>query len=67
MMKISMEEYQACSEEYMGYCLDCQDFTAHQVEPDARNYECPKCGELRVFGAEEAMMMGDVVIAEEGE
>ena len=33
-----------------GYCQDC-------CEPDARNYECEECGENKVFGAEETLLM----------
>jgi hypothetical protein len=29
----------------------------HGVEPDARNYLCEACGERRVFGAEEILLM----------
>ena len=28
------------------------------VEPDARKYECDCCGEPKVYGAEELIMMG---------
>ena len=56
--KISMRRYESASEGYEGYCAKCKKFTADGVEPDARKYKCPVCGEMRVYGAEEAMMMG---------
>jgi predicted RNA-binding Zn-ribbon protein involved in translation (DUF1610 family) len=39
-----------------GVCLACGEDVPH-VEPDARGYECPCCGEHQVYGAEEALMM----------
>ena len=38
-----------------GICLACG-ATAHNVEPDAHEYTCPKCGEPKVYGAEELLM-----------
>lgn len=38
-----------------GICLACG-ATAHNVEPDAREYTCHKCGEPKVYGAEELLM-----------
>ena len=39
-----------------GICLAC---SAEQsgCEPDARKYECEGCGENKVYGAEELLMM----------
>jgi hypothetical protein len=60
---MSEDEYLEHREEFDGYCLSCQDFTAFGgVEPDARGDECPDCGERRVYGAEEALMMGVIDI-----
>jgi hypothetical protein len=39
-----------------GFCLACGDM-ACGVEPDAREYECESCGECKVYGAEELLMM----------
>jgi hypothetical protein len=41
----------------VGFCLGC----GHQnegLEPDARGCECENCGRLRVYGAEELLLMG---------
>jgi hypothetical protein len=38
-----------------GFCLACGE-EAEGCEPDARNYECESCGEMKVFGAEELAM-----------
>ena len=40
-----------------GYCLACGEENG-PVEPDARKYECDCCGEPKVYGAEELIMMG---------
>lgn len=45
------------SDENIGFCLACGE-EAYGVEPDARKYECESCGEYRVFGAEEILIMG---------
>ena len=39
-----------------GFCLACGE-QAWGVEPDARGYECENCGEHKVYGAEECLMM----------
>lgn len=48
---------EACeSGDNMGFCLACGE-EAFGVEPDARKYECESCGEKRVYGAEELLIM----------
>ena len=42
-----------------GRCLGCG-AKAHGVEPDARKYECSKCGAHRVYGLEELVLMGRI-------
>ena len=42
-----------------GICLACGEIQPG-CEPDARGYECEVCGEKKVFGLEEAMMMGAI-------
>lgn len=52
----SMEEVKEMIDAQEGFCLSCG---AQQdgVEPDARNYKCDACGEYKVFGAEELVLM----------
>lgn len=39
-----------------GFCLACG--AEHEgIEPDARRYTCESCGEAKVFGAEELVLM----------
>lgn len=56
---ISLEFYEEHMEDDMGICLNCG-AEIYGVEPDAREYECEACGEPRVFGLEELLMMGRV-------
>lgn len=44
------------SGEMYGFCIACGAL-ADGVEPDARRYECDQCGERKVYGAEELLMM----------
>jgi len=40
-----------------GFCIECGAMRGG-CEPDARKYECWECGEHKVYGAEELLMMG---------
>lgn len=50
-------------EHTIGVCLACGE-VAEGVEPDAREYECESCGERKVFGLEEALLMGEISVAD---
>ena len=39
-----------------GLCMACGE-VAECVEPDAREYECESCGERKVYGAQDALLM----------
>jgi DNA-directed RNA polymerase subunit RPC12/RpoP len=58
-MKIELEQLEAAMEDMTGFCLACGE-ESERVEPDARAYRCHACGESKVFGAEEIMLMGAV-------
>lgn len=45
------------ADEMIGFCLACG-AERGQTEPDARKYPCEVCHELKVYGAEELVMMG---------
>jgi len=64
-MQIEMTEKQVSEAMFgldnPGVCLRCG-AEAYGCEPDARNYKCESCGAHEVFGLEEAMMMGNIVI-----
>lgn len=61
MILIKEEEFKELADEYMGVCLECEEFQ-ESVEPDACNYKCENCGEKKVFGLEEALIMGEIDI-----
>jgi predicted RNA-binding Zn-ribbon protein involved in translation (DUF1610 family) len=56
--KLSMKRIMNAAEsgDSLGFCLACGT-EAHGVEPDAREYECEHCGEKKVYGAEELLVM----------
>lgn len=39
-----------------GFCIACG-ADADDCEPDAREYPCEECGENKVYGAEELLLM----------
>jgi len=55
----TLEEIEEAMEEQCGFCLACGALR-DCCEPDARQYECEECGEHRVYGAEELIIMGRV-------
>ena len=58
MSKLSIDDVIAAiaSGEDMGFCIACG-AEAYGVEPDARRYACDECGAMKVYGAEELLMM----------
>ena len=64
---ISKAVYREAQADSMGFCVKCNDFINHGVEPDARNYSCENCGAKTVMGAEQAYLEGFVKIATVGD
>lgn len=60
---ISEAEYMETHDDGAGACIACG-AEAGGVEPDARRYECEACGERKVYGLEELLVMGYVTIPE---
>lgn len=56
--KIDEDEYLEATESYSGWCTSCKEFTRENTEPDAEGYDCPKCLERNVVGAEDALLRG---------
>lgn len=50
----------------MGFCLACGS-EAYNVEPDARRYTCETCQQPKVYGLQELMIMGLLVVESEEE
>lgn len=57
---ITLEEYELLQEENLGMCIACG-YQQGAVEPDAENYECEDCGENKVMGVDNLLIMGYVV------
>jgi hypothetical protein len=55
-----MSESEARSMDTSGLCLACG-VEAEGIEPDARECRCSACGEMKVYGVEELVLMGRVV------
>ena len=57
-IKVSFQDVvtAAAADDNSGFCIACGAESCG-VEPDARGYECDECGELKVYGAEELLLM----------
>lgn len=63
--RMSAADFRELDNENGGICIGCGELDVEQgCEPDARGYECGSCGEKRVYGAEEARMMGVIEVDE---
>jgi predicted RNA-binding Zn-ribbon protein involved in translation (DUF1610 family) len=58
------DEFRRGDDEFEGRCLSCGT-EAYGVEPDARRYECEACGESKVYGLAELLMMGCIGFGDE--
>lgn len=59
---ISEQEFRHHTKLYDGLCIGCGQWTSGGVEPDAHNYHCEDCGENKVSGAEDAMVIGRLFV-----
>ena len=59
--QMTEDDYRAYCDHYCGFCLVCG-AQAEPIEPDAREYTCESCGEAKVYGVEELLMMGVIEI-----
>ena len=60
---LSVSQFEAARDSYDGFCVTCGEVTNSGVEPDAREYECERCGNRTVYGMDEALLMGAFQIA----
>ena len=57
--RFSLARLEEAMRDYHGFCLACG--CEHEaIDPDGRKYECERCKNKLVFGAEEIVMMGYV-------
>lgn len=59
--RMSQEAYRVARNEDGGRCIACG-AEAHGFEPDAGEYPCGECDADQVYGIEELLLMGLVVI-----
>lgn len=62
MVFCSREEFLEHEESYDGVCLNCNNWSCGKHETDACNDYCDYCGECKVFGAGQALIMGELDI-----
>ena len=55
----TLEEFHEADDAMAGYCLSCGAMR-DGCEPDAHEYPCEECGEDKVYGAQELLLMGRV-------
>jgi Zn finger protein HypA/HybF involved in hydrogenase expression len=63
-VEVEEVDYQGAVDSYMGWCPACKEFTRSTTEPDATGYDCPKCGQNEVVGAEQALIEGLIMFTE---
>ena len=56
-MTFTLEQLEEADEAMAGYCIACGAW-CDLCEPDAHEYECAECGEHKVYGAAELVVMG---------
>lgn len=59
MHTFTMEQIEEANEDMGGFCIECGN-AQYELEPDARERKCDECGALKVYGAEELVVMGHV-------
>lgn len=57
MFSCTTEEFADHTDAHDGICLECGEWQ-EGVEPDAEDYTCDACGEDKVVGAEQALLLG---------
>jgi len=62
---VTENEYSMAARDYIGWCTSCGEFTRDCTEPDAEEYDCPKCEQNTVMGAEQALLVGHITFKEE--
>lgn len=58
-------EYAEAVDCCLGWCPGCAEFTRESTEPDADDYDCPKCNGRSVVGAENALLSGMIELEDD--
>lgn len=64
MKPMHVDVYSDAMDDYLGWCTTCEEFTRGQTEPDAEDYDCPKCEGNTVMGAAQALLLGEIDLVE---
>ena len=56
MIYMTQEEFFDQAEDYMGFCINCQEWTTGDIPADARNRRCEHCEQTTVHGADIALI-----------
>jgi hypothetical protein len=59
-----VEFAEAMTDAAIGFCVACG-CSSYGVEPDAERYRCDYCSELKVYGAEQLLIMGRLRVVPE--
>ena len=62
MIRLSEDTYRNYQNEYNGICVRCGYTRWGETEPDARNYPCEECETNNVYGIDELLVMGQIII-----
>jgi len=60
--KITEDDFRMHRDEYNGICFSCGAIHWGETEPDAEKYECDECGKKEVYGIEQALLYGAIII-----
>jgi hypothetical protein len=61
--ELTQEEFQDGDDSFLGACVFCGE-DVYNVEPDARKYECESCEKKGVYGLQELLLMGLIVLVD---
>jgi hypothetical protein len=59
-MTFTLEQIEEAMDNGSGFCIACGE-ERDCCEPDACEYECDACGQRKVYGAGELLIMGMVI------
>jgi hypothetical protein len=62
---ITEAQYEDLAEGYGGICLACGEIQEGEIEPDAEDYQCDSCGEMKFYGIEQALISGRIAFSDD--
>jgi hypothetical protein len=55
--EVDKQKYDDLAEGFGGICLACGEFYEGAIDPEAEEEECPSCGEVKLYGIEQAVYL----------